>query len=185
LQKVELEGTKIIKEAAFLNCDFSTIKLPEGLNTIESYAFAGTSLVSITLPTTLLNIKENAFNVCNKLVEICNNSSLNITRDSTKYGQIGRLAINIYKEGVGSSIIFVEGDYIFCDSGADIYLLIDYTGKDKIIYLPESFKGNNYYINSYTFESKDTIEEVHIPASVLSLYNYAFYTCIFIGVVIV
>ena len=55
-------STTVIAESAFYKCkDLKSITLPEGLLSIERWAFAQTSLEDITIPTTVIDIGDYAF----------------------------------------------------------------------------------------------------------------------------
>ena len=63
LQKVSGgESLKSIGEGAFVLCsDLTSFTFPEGLTTIESFAFQDTALSTVTLPASLKTCKELAF----------------------------------------------------------------------------------------------------------------------------
>ncbi len=61
----------IIGECSFVDCKFTTITIPNSVNTIEHYAFGSCgSLASITIPKSVKVIGDQAFNYCNKLTDI-------------------------------------------------------------------------------------------------------------------
>ena len=66
LQYVTLENTVTIKEYAFCNPNggiskIDTLVLPEGLTTMEKYAFTRTSITELVLPSTLTTVGTDAF----------------------------------------------------------------------------------------------------------------------------
>lgn len=64
-------STKAIGGYAFENTTFETLNIPEGVTTIEDYAFANMkNLKSITLPSTIQNIGKNIFDNCDNLETI-------------------------------------------------------------------------------------------------------------------
>ena len=66
---VHLPSTiRSIKGSAFEDCQITHINLPEGLEFIEGYAFNNCNLQdTITIPSTVIQIKEGAFQNCTKL----------------------------------------------------------------------------------------------------------------------
>lgn len=73
IETVELpKSVKTISTAAFSNCEYlSSVKLNEGLTTLQSRAFGGESrLKEIVLPATVTNINEMAFDYCYSLESV-------------------------------------------------------------------------------------------------------------------
>ena len=64
-------GTTVIEEEAFYgDPSLDQVILPEGLQRIESHAFAGSSVTLLNLPSTLEYIAEDAFEDCENGLEI-------------------------------------------------------------------------------------------------------------------
>jgi hypothetical protein len=62
---------KIIGEAAFCNIDIQAFIIPEGVTSIEYYAFGGCwELEEIDFPSTITNIEKNVLNQCHKLMKV-------------------------------------------------------------------------------------------------------------------
>ena len=85
--------------------------------------------------------------------------------------------------GVGKGFRVEEGDFVFgyVDSGAgeDSGIgVIRYTGNEKEVWIPESFKGLAVTgIGTEAFAHLAELETVHIPDTVVSMRSKAFYDC--------
>ncbi len=154
------------------------LTLPDNYNgkgyEIYKYAFYCDSLTSITIPDSVTSIGRWAFGECYKLVEVINNSSLNITAGSENYGRIAYFALNVKKGGT-SDVVNKDG-YLFYTYGKINYLL-SYTGTDTALTLPDSYNGKCYEIYKDAFYYCDSLTSVTIPDSVTSIGNSAFACC--------
>ena len=116
---------------------------------------------------------DSAFSGCYKLVEVINNSSLNITKGSSDNGYVARYALNV-KNG-GSSDIVNRNDYLFYTDNGTNYLL-GYVGNATDLELPENYNGNSYEIYKYAFYGCG-LTSITIPNSVTSIGSSAFENC--------
>ena len=162
---------------AFHNCGFITsIEIPNSVISIGEEAFSNcTSLTSITIPDSVTSIIDDAFLFCCSLIEVINKSSLNIAAGSDDYGYVGSYAEYIITHE-SQSVLKTVGQYIFYDSGTEIYL-VKYVGSDTEITLPEYDGGKEYGVWQYAFCDNDTIISVLIPDSVTSIGDGAFRDC--------
>ena len=82
------ENEVTIPESCFKNSALSTFVIPEGIEVIGNEAFYQcTSLTSITLPSTLLSIRDRAFNISTKLKDVtCKGSKVPTIGDSVFFG---------------------------------------------------------------------------------------------------
>ena len=79
----------------------SHIIIPEGTTVINENLFHGFNGINkITLPSTLLEIKDNAFYECSNLKSIINNSKLELTNGSSKHGYVA-----YYADGINETVI--------------------------------------------------------------------------------
>ena len=118
-----------------------------------------------------------AFESCYRLVEVINNSSLNIIKGSEENGYAGYYAIEIHR---GSSKILNSGDYIFYAYYTNnnwVYSLVDYVGESDTLVLPDNCNGSKYRINQYAFVFRDDIKSIRITENVGGIGTSAFYYC--------
>lgn len=143
LSKVNLPSSlKEISSCAFVGCVYLLdITIPEGVEVIGYMAFAETGLISITLPSTLVDIQPEAFTYCDKLYEIYNYSSLTLIANSYDYGSIAYNAKNIFIDNERSKIDIIDGFVFYEDT------LMAYIGTcDGELVLPESYNGKDYVL---------------------------------------
>ena len=130
--------------------------------------------MSVTLGANVTTIGSSAFISCDKLIEVINLSSLELTAGSTAYGYIAQNALTVKKDG-GSDIENLNG-YVFYTTNRVNYF-VTYTGSDTELYLPASYNGGSYQIYENAFYRNGTIEIVHISAGVTAIGAKAFYMC--------
>ena len=153
---------------------FSTYNIHKDTNFIGGAAFEYcTSLTSVTIGTGIESIGTSAFSNCYKLVEIINQSSLNIQAGSNDYGDVAYYAKEVHAE---ESKIDHVGDYLFYTYD-NVHYLLGYVGNDTDIKLPNSYKGESYEIYQYAFYNRDDLTSVVISNSVTSIGTSAFSGC--------
>lgn len=157
-----------IGRCAFQATGISFLNLPSSLKTICEYAFSGCNvLLSVKIPRALTTIENGAFDDCWKLIEIENNSLLDITIGSSDYGGIAYYAKNIYHPLTGSSNLFVEENGCMFYSDQLVCYLVNYCGDQENIRLPDTFNGRNYTIYSGAFFLSLTLKNIIIPSNVM------------------
>ncbi len=169
------ETVGVIGEHAFAYClGLTDVSLGESLRSIGGSAFRNCAgLTSIVIPVGVNNIAKNAFSGCNRLVEVINESQLDITAGLDSYGAVAEHALEVHD---GESRMLDHGSYRFYPrDGA--YYLIGYYGDDARVTLPESYNGEPYSINAYAFFKNGVITRVTIPSSVTAIGESAFEDC--------
>lgn len=144
----ELPVTGVTYGAFENNTVLKSIKLPNSLNSIDSYAFSGCSgLTSITIPDSVTSIKGRSFGNCTGLTSVT----------------------------IGNGIKFIEGQAFYgCDNLQYIYItdIAVWCGIDGLGGLMEyGSKNKKLYINN------ELATSITIPDSVTTIPSYAFYRC--------
>ena len=145
---------------------------------ISDYAFFGCfDLFSVTIGSNVTSIGKEAFSCCSRLVEVINNSSLNIKKKSSENGCVAEFALDV-KNG-GTSEIVNENGYVFYRS-TDFritFYLVGYIGTDTELTLPDDYHENRYEINKYAFVGRDDLTSVTVPNGVSVIGSAAFLHC--------
>lgn len=158
------EGVETIGSYAFALCDtLERVKIPDSVKTIATYAFyICKGLIEVTIPESVETLGNPAFNRC-----------YNLERFSGKYAsEDGRCLI---VDGVLYAFAPANiTSYKIPDGVTAIYneVFYDY-GKLETIVIPESVWG----IGQYAFAYCDGLSKIVIPNSVEYIYEYAFYNC--------
>ena len=164
-----------IGSRAFYQCSsLQKVVLTDSIKTIGDYAFYWcTSLTSIDIPESVTSIGKDAFWGCNRIVEVVNNSSLEITPGSSSTGRVAYYALEVC---TGTSKFDIIDDFVFYTVDGINYL-VSYEGDNTNIVLPDSYNGEDYKIRNYAFYGCIYLEGVVIPDSVTSIGNGAFFMC--------
>ena len=166
------------RQTLILGCKNSIIPNDSSVTSINSAAFTYChELTSITIPSSIVSISDNAFFGCDKLIEVYNLSSLNITPRSSSYGYIAYGAKNVYTSTTQKSKLFTDNSgYLFYDGETERYLM-GYIGADTALILPTSCNGKNYDIYHHAFYLRDDITSLIIPNGIVSINHFAFAYC--------
>ena len=160
---------------AFGGSGLTSVTIEKGVSHIGSGAFTScVRLLSVTIPDSVETIAEGAFFYCLKLVEVINNSNLDIVKGNREYGDIGSYALNIKKGG--ATDIVNKNNFLFYTS-ENVNYLLDYIGKDSDLTLPSDYNGQSYQIYDYAFAVRNELARIAIPDKVTSIGYAAFMGC--------
>ena len=169
------------------NNDITYVKIPEGVEVIGSYAFAGlTALETVELPSTLKKIEVGAFYNCTKLktvkgienVQFFNQYAFANTALSYSASNPLKLtnAVAIGNYAFSSGLLTTSTYYAYEDSNDGYYNDIDKNS------LPKNLKAvllSEYTqsIGAYAFAGNDNLKTVTIGADKLKVGEFAFKDC--------
>ncbi len=189
LTSIDLSDTGVskISEQAFYGCTSLTdVKLPSTLTEIEGQAFENCSAIyKFTVPSNVTSIGDNAFTGCIRLIEVENQSGLDIKTKAennnvaqTEHGGVSQYALNVYKTGDGNIQAPDANGYVFYDDGAKVYL-ITYVGDATRLTLPANYNGNAYEVYNRAFMNNAEITSVALASGsqISKIDSYAFLGC--------
>ncbi len=147
-------------------------------STIDDDAFADcSSLTSVTIGNSVINIGNCAFSRCYRLVEIYNLSPINILKNN-KNRLIGYYAKVIHTSLAEKSNLIIKDDYVFIKDNDNKYYLVGYNGSATELFLPNDIEGNKYSINDYALNGLINLRSIVIPASIIGFGKNVFTDCV-------
>jgi hypothetical protein len=169
------DGVTVIGAEAFSGCvQLKSFVIPPNVSILEADVFRGcTSLLSVTISEGVEVIENDAFAGCVSLIEVVNNSTLTIEVGSSENGGVAKNALIVCE---GASNLCTEGDFL-CLVYNELGYLVEYSGKESDVVLPDTLGGYGYTICSYAFDSNLKLNSVVISDGVLSISDDAFYMC--------
>lgn len=154
----------------------TSLVIPNEVTTINAFAFYNaTCLSSVTIPESVTSIGTKAFCECRGLIEVINNSELEIKKGDYSYGYVAAYAQIVITDGSGSKLK-TENDFIYSEEENGVYL-VAYKGTATELVLPDTLGGQSYSIGDSAFQNNASITSSKIPESVTSSGNYAFNGC--------
>ncbi len=170
--------TKIIYDEAFSGCSALQSMDLSGVTCIGNKAFRDCiGLKAVVIGADVVRIGDNAFDLCYKLIEVRNNSSLNIEVGSKENGSAGYYAKNIYSDDNGGSKIKEYQGYSFYTDEENKSYLLGYNGSETNITLPDNFNGGDYVFYDYAFAWRSDLQSIEIPSGITDIGYHAFYRC--------
>lgn len=169
LEEVEVaEGVAAIGPYAFKDGLLHSIKLPEGLNSIESDAFLNCrNLESVEFPSTLSEVSYRAFGGCGSLKRVSIPASL-----KKIYPTAFKLCHNLTDFSVDNDNPYMtaEGPMLF---NKDKTELLQFPSAVGDVIVPDGVKKTDSYLFAYNNE----ITSVTFPASLEAFHVYPFFSC--------
>lgn len=177
---------KAIGERAFEDChslEKVSFENNTSIEVIPEYTFAWCyALQTVTLPSSLKDIKYYAFGSCNNLVEVYNPSELELSLGSDSYGSVALNAVVIHTSLDEEPLKTVKVDgYEFITNEDDIWVLIKYTGTKEVIDFKD-IKYNdkavtNIIIKRNAFSYLNNVKKVIFGDEVARVEAFAFEYC--------
>lgn len=153
--KFTIANNKIAAQAYYLDKDLNSYEIPQDIVAIGDFAFARSSLNSITIPDGVETIGYGAFYHCDNLSEVKIPDSVKYIKsyafDNTKF-------VNDYPD-----------DFVIVGNG----ILIAYKGSDSVVTIPEGVK----LIADGAFRDHMGITAVNLPDSLSIIGEDAFNGC--------
>ena len=129
---------------AFSYANIIKLVIPEGVTSLQGLGITQMkNLVSLTLPSTLVEPITSSFYDLTRLFEIYNLSSLKIDKDSSNSNNLGYYAKDIHTSYDVESKVNEYGDYVFY-ADEKLPLLVGYPVNDTSLKLPKDFNGQVY-----------------------------------------
>ena len=151
------EGINSIENFAFAFCGFTTLKLPDTITEIQGHAFVNCSnLESIVIPDGVQEISEGTFFRCKAL------TTVTIPESVTKIGK------EAFRECVALTEITIPSNVTIINN----YAFDSCTGLEKVE-LNEGLKT----INDSAFSNCSSLKEIVIPSTVTYIGNKGFSKC--------
>lgn len=185
-------GLKEIGIGAFQECpNLRIVILNDGLETIEYGAFSNnTSLLRIEIPESVTKIDEDVFEGASSDLVIVGKAG-SVAETYAKENRIifeNLEGVKTYPEEIDESgLISVEDlmnheespeeDFVCVDHGDGVVELVEYTGTDEVIVIPEYWKGKQITtISPYSFGYNSIVKAVRVPDSVTEISDFVFGT---------
>lgn len=156
----------------------SNVKLPEGLKTIEQYAFKGTQILSIDIPSTVTSIGKMAFSGTRiKSVTFRENSQLTRINDGAFYNctSLREMFIPNTVTYVGNAAFYGCTSLRTIEFPDAITIINDYTCSDCFALTSLHLPKNLQTIGYYSFNNTPNLTKFEIPSTVDRIKDYAFY----------
>lgn len=174
-------GTQVTKigDYAFYNCTgLNYLIIPNSTTLIGNSAFDFCyNLVQVTIGSGVTEIGASAFELCYKISEVYNLSKLDIQPKSSDFGGVALRAFAVHSSIEAESILEEIADgYVFAYYD-ETYYLVNQTGNETSLSLPESINGSSYEINRFAFAYRTDLISVDISSGVTFIGGASFYYC--------
>ena len=160
LPKYTEVGDKIAMQAYYADRSLGDYSIPDYIRDIGDFAFARSSVSSVTIPEGVTHIGYGAFYHCDDLSQVSIPSTVT---DIDGYAFDNTPYINNFKSNVS------EGNYLIVGDG----ILLAYGGSDTVLNIPEGVKK----IAPGVFMDNTSITAVNLPMSLMEIGEDAFRGC--------
>ena len=159
-----ISGKKVtvIESSAFWGELVSTVTIPEGITSIKSSAFRKCTATSISIPSTVTSINQNAFNSCGKLLKVVVNSA-NKNYSSSNGALLSKDGTKLFYVPSGYAVYTIPNGVKSIESYA-----IYNNNKLQILNMADSVTT----IKSWAIEYNPLIKTINIGAGVTSLGGF-------------
>ena len=169
--------------------------IPEGVQTIGSYAFYKNSLENLTLPSTIISIGEGAFGDINNLESIICNAATPPTLGAGAFSininpviKVPISSIAAYRKASGWKVftnyyggeMIADGITYRINEKEAMVAAVEPSLTEANVPSTVEFEGNQYpviKINSYVFSGKTNLTAVTLSEGLVEIGAYAFYGC--------
>ena len=154
--------------------DIITVSISSDCKIISAAAsYFGNNVLKVIIPKSIVNICDNVFNRCDKIIEVYNLSAIDIKKRDTQNGYVGYCAKEIYTSlDVPSQISIDDDGFVFYING-DVKSLVSYIGTETDLVLPSGITEIYYG----AFRNQYTLNSVVIPDTVTHIGDSAFLRC--------
>lgn len=169
LVDVVIPENTTVASNAFRNIScIESVTLSDGVS-LGEYAFRHcNNLSSVTISAGVTKIEYGAFLECFKLVEVCNDSGLELFGTYADSN-----ALNVYSSDRGASKLYLDSDGLLCYVDGDDKILISYRSAESKLTVPNGVTE----IYQYALYNNSSLTSIVIPESVTKIGSYAFYGC--------
>ncbi len=182
---IDEEDPYLIKQSPLGEDTITKIVIPEGVTTIEAYAFAGlTALEEVVFPTTLTKIGINAFDGCTSLKTLSTKVGDTVHTDCLDYVKfINKAAFkDCVIEEVSLRGVVAVGDYAFencklnyMELPASCQSIGAYAFSGNKALTSVDFAAYKIKLGNSAFEGCENLQSIDVNAAVIG--SFAFYDC--------
>lgn len=164
-------------EAFSYNERIVKLVLPEGVTEIEDRAFfACHNLTSLSLPYTLTKIGISVVSNNQHLFEVYNLSQLS-SKDIEKSG-VTYYAKEVHTDSsIPSKVVKDNNGLIYYVGGENNNYIVGYDKVEEHLILPDHINNQTYIIASYVFQNNQTIKSVYLPEGITEIQRSVFADC--------
>ena len=135
-------------------------------------------LYSVTIGEGVTVIGKDAFKGCEKLVEVCNLSALEIAKGSSEQGYVAKNAVNVYGKDGQSALKTTDTGLVYIEKSGKIQVVAWASDANDLV-LPAKIENKDYDVYKYAFYYSPNIFTVTLEEGAgISIGDSAFNTCV-------